>query len=150
MFCINLFYFLLIITDLDQPRIPAPDTRPVEGTDVSLSCFVDGKPTPTVSWTVNGSPLNTSRNSRVSLSNLNEQLTIMSLDRTDSGEYQCVANNSLGNVSSNPSALRVQCKTIFFPFNYNSYEYHVWNSKLINFSILICLWSFYQVKHLSF
>ena len=49
----------------------------------------------------------------------------MSLDRTDSGEYQCVANNSLGNVSSNPSALRVQCKTIFFHFNYNSYEYHV-------------------------
>ncbi|CAH3163864.1 unnamed protein product, partial [Pocillopora meandrina] len=93
---------------LDKPRITSPDTRPVEGTDVSLSCFVDGKPTPTVSWTVNGSPLNTSRNSRVSLSNLNEQLTIMSLDRTDSGEYQCVANNSLGNVSSNPSALRVQ------------------------------------------
>lgn len=120
-----MFYFLLIITDLDQPRIISPDTRPVEGTDVSLSCFVDGKPTPTVSWTVNGSPLNTSRNSRVSLSNLNEQLTIMSLVRTDSGEYQCVANNSLGNVSSNPSALRVQCKTIFFPFNYNSYEYHV-------------------------
>ncbi|XP_066015791.1 hemicentin-1-like isoform X2 [Pocillopora verrucosa] len=93
---------------LDQPNITSPDTRPVEGTDVSLSCFVDGKPTPTVSWTVNGSPLNTSRNSRVSLSNLNELLTIMSLDRTDSGEYQCVANNSLGNVSSNPSALRVQ------------------------------------------
>ena len=77
-----MFYFLLIITDLDQPRITSPDTRPVEGTDVSLSCFDDGKPTPTVSWTVNGSPLNTSRNSRV----------------------------------------RVQCKTIFFPFNYNSYE----------------------------
>lgn len=93
---------------LDQPKINSTDTRPVEGTRVYLSCFVDGKPTPTISWTVNGSPLNTSRNSRVSLRNENKQLTIMNLDRTDSGEYQCVAHSSLRNVSSNSSTLSVQ------------------------------------------
>lgn len=124
LFYVNFFCFLLIITDLDQPKINSTDTRPVEGTRVYLSCFVDGKPTPTISWTVNGSPLNTSRNSRVPLRNENKQLTIMNLDRTDSGEYQCVAHNSLGNVSSNSSTLSVQCKRTSCPFNIYSYKYY--------------------------
>ena len=123
-FYVNFFCFLLIITDLDQPKINSTDTRPVEGTRVYLSCFVDGKPTPTISWTVNGSPLNTSRNSRVSLRNENKQLTIMNLARTDSGEYQCVAHSSLRNVSSNSSTLSVQCKRTFCPFNIYSYKCH--------------------------
>ena len=123
-FYVNFFCFLLIITDLDQPKINSTDTRPVEGTRVYLSCFVDGKPSPTISWTVNGSPLNTSRNSRVSPRNENKQLTIMNLDRTDSGEYQCVAHNILGNVSSNSSTLSVQCKRTFCPFNIYSYKYY--------------------------
>ena len=85
--------------------------RPIEGTDVTLSCNkADGQPEPTISWTMNGSPLHTSVNSRISLSDDKKQLTVTNVHRTDSGEYRCVANNSLGNATSNASTLSVQCK----------------------------------------
>ncbi|XP_022799388.1 hemicentin-1-like [Stylophora pistillata] len=93
---------------LDLPNISSTDTRPVEGSDVTLSCNVSGEPMPTISWTMNGSPLDTSDNSRISFMEDNKNLIIANVNRRDSGEYQCVANNSLGNVSSNTSTLSVQ------------------------------------------
>ena len=104
---------MLIITDLDQPNITSTDTRPIEGTAVTLHCNSSGEPGPTIVWTMNGSPLDTSGNSGISFTDDNKHLTIVNVSRTDSGEYQCVANNSLGNVSSNASTLRVQCKKAF-------------------------------------
>ena len=77
-----------------------------------LSCDADGKPSPTLSWTRNGSPITTSDNSSISISEDSKQLTITNVRRTDSGEYQCVANNSLGNASSNAALLNVQCKIV--------------------------------------
>ena len=103
--------------------------RPAEGTAVKISCIVNGQPTPTVSWTMNGSPLNTSGNSRIFLRNDDKQLNIMNLNRTDSGEYRCVARNSRGNISSNASVLSVQCKktflvlSFFFLMNYVALKY---------------------------
>ena len=104
---------MLIITDLDQPDITSTDTRPVEGTAMTLYCNSSGEQEPTISWTMNGSPLDTDSNSGISFTNDNKHLTIENVSRTDSGEYQCVATNSLGNVSSNASTLRVQCKKTF-------------------------------------
>ena len=95
------------------------NAKPTEGTDVTLSCNAVGQPEPTISWTKHGSPLNTSGNSRISLSGDKKQLTIRNVHRTDSGEYRCVANNSLGNVSSTASTLSVQCKNTFFLFGSN-------------------------------
>ena len=84
---------------------------------MTLSCNnVDGQPEPTISWTKDGSPLNTSGNSRISISDDKKQLNIINVRRTDSGEYRCVANNSLGNVSSTASTLSVQCKNTFCLF----------------------------------
>ena len=108
-----------MISDLDKPTINSADTRPAEGTTMNISCIVDGQPTPTISWTMNGSPLKTSENSEIFLRNNTKQLTIMNLNRTDSGEYRCVAMNSRGNVSSDGIALSVQCKKTFFhPFSF--------------------------------
>ena len=107
----NFLYCLLMITDLDQPNITSTDNRPVEGSDVTLSCTVDGQPTPAISWTMNGSPLNTSGDSRISFTE--DDLTIANVNRTDSGEYHCVAENSLRNVSSTASTLSVQCEKPF-------------------------------------
>ena len=104
---------MLIITDLDKPDIYSTDMSPAEGTAVKISCIVDGQPTPTVSWTMNGSPLNTSGNSRIFLRNGDKQLNIMNLNRTDSGEYRYVAQNSRGNIFSNASVLSVRCKKTF-------------------------------------
>ena len=120
----NCLYCLLIITDLDQPRINSTDTRPVEGTGVTISCIVDGEPPPTVRWIMSGSLLNTSGNSRISFTNNNEQLIITNVNRADSGEYLCVAQNSRGNVSSNVSTLSVQCKKMICPFGSCFSEYH--------------------------
>ena len=59
---------------------------------------------------MNRSPVDTSNNSRISLSDDEKQLSIENVNRTDSGEYQCVAENSLGNDTSNAATLEVQCK----------------------------------------
>ncbi|CAH3163872.1 unnamed protein product, partial [Pocillopora meandrina] len=95
---------------LDQPNIASTDTRPVEGTAVTFYCNSSGEPQPTTSWTMNGSPLDTNSNSGIFFTDDKKHLTIVNVSRTDSGEYQCVTNNSLGNISSNASILRVQHK----------------------------------------
>ncbi len=77
---------------------------------MNLSCNADGNPEPTISWTRNGSPIDTSDNSGISFSDDNKQLTITNVNRTDSGEYRCVANNKLGNDTSSAATLDIQCK----------------------------------------
>lgn len=96
----------------DQPEIavhPKAHTE-IEGNDVIFSCNVSGNPVPTISWRKNGLSINKSDNYRISLSQDNKQLTIWNLKRTDRGEYQCVANNSLGIETSNVATLIVLCK----------------------------------------
>ena len=80
---------------------------------MALSCNASGNPTPKFSWTKNGSPINTTDNARISLSAGNKQLNITNVNRVDSGEYRCVANNSVGAVNSSAAFLTVQCKTTF-------------------------------------
>ena len=98
----------------DQPEItahPQNKTR-IEGDNVTLSCNVDGNPVPTISWTRDGSPVNTS--ARISFSADKKQLTITNVNRTDRGEYRCVASNRVGSDTSNAADLVVQCKTSIF------------------------------------
>ena len=116
------YCFFFVIADLYQLNVHLLNAKPTEGTDVTLSCNFDGQPEPTISWTMNGSPLNTSVNSRISLSGDKKQLTITNVHRTDSGEYRCVASNSLGNATSNAAALSVQCKNTFCLVGSNIYE----------------------------
>ena len=95
-----------------QPKITVhlkPKT-PTEGDDVTLSCNATGNPEPTISWSKNESPINTSNNFRIRFSEDKKQLTITNVKRTDSGEYRCVGNNSLGSDTSNVAALDVLCK----------------------------------------
>ncbi|XP_073259129.1 hemicentin-1-like [Porites lutea] len=80
----------------------------LEGLNVAFSCNASGNPTPKFSWTKNGSPINTTDNARISLSAGNKQLNITNVNRVDSGEYRCVANNSVGAVSSSAAFLTVQ------------------------------------------
>ena len=85
----------------------------LEGLNVAFSCNASGNPTPKFSWTKNGSPINTTDNARISLSAGNKQLNITNVNRVDSGEYRCVANNSVGAVNSSAAFLIVQCKNTF-------------------------------------
>ncbi|XP_078352640.1 hemicentin-1-like isoform X3 [Oculina patagonica] len=93
-----------------QPKIASHPLSTIikEGRNVTLSCNTDGNPVPTISWTRNGDPVDKNKNSRVSFTENKKQLTIINVNRTDSGEYRCVANNSVGNDTSNVATLDVQ------------------------------------------
>ena len=76
---------------------------------MTLSCDVIGYPVPTISWTKDGTIISTSGDLRISFWAENKEFTIMNVSRADEGGYRCLANNSLGNASSNVAFLNVQC-----------------------------------------
>ena len=87
-----------------------PQGGPVtEGDNVTLSCNASGNPVPSISWTRNGSLLNSSV-PRIRFGVESRKLTITSINRADSGEYRCVADSSVGNDSSEAATLDVKCK----------------------------------------
>ena len=104
---------LFLTTDPSEFSEHPQNQTVLEGLNVAFSCNASGNPTPKFSWTKNGSPINTTDNARISLSAGNKQLNITNVNRVDSGEYRCVANNSVGAVNSSAAFLTVQCKTTF-------------------------------------
>ena len=85
---------------------------------MNLFCNASGNPVPTITWTRNGSVL-TSSVARISFGAESTELTITRINRADSGEYRCVANNSEGNVTSDAATLDVQCEYMSCPFEYD-------------------------------
>ena len=75
---------------------------------MTLFCNATGNPPPMLSWTKDGSPLNNIQG--ILFSEDNETLSIASINRSKSGNYRCVARNSLGNDPSNHANVDVQCK----------------------------------------
>ena len=94
----------------DQPEIIThPKNVTVEeGLPMTLFCNATGNPPPTLSWTKDRSPIN--NNQGIPFSGDNETLSIASINRSESGNYRCVARNGLGNYSSNPAKVDVHCK----------------------------------------
>ena len=82
---------------------------------MNLFCNASGNPVPTITWTRNGSVL-TNSVPRISFGAESKELTITSINRADSGEYRCVANNSEGNATSDAATLDVQCEYTSCPF----------------------------------
>ena len=114
-----LLYFLLksLTSHFFFPVAPEISKHPkntniVEGGDVAFSCSVVGKPTPSVNWTKNGEELNVTANHRLSLSstNNNHSLKITDVKRSDTGQYRCVAINSISSSTSSAATLTVQCE----------------------------------------
>ena len=99
--------FLIIVAPLITTQ---PQGGPVtEGDNVTLSCNASGNPVPSISWTRNGSLLNSSV-PRISFGAESRKLAITSINRADSGEYRCVADSSVGNDTSEAATLDVKCK----------------------------------------
>ena len=112
--CVVLIVCILIVV---PPQIATqPQGGPVtQSNNVTLSCNASGNPVPTITWTRNGSVL-TSSVPRISFGEESKELKITSINRADSGEYRCVANNSEGNVTSDAATLDVQCEYTSCPF----------------------------------
>ncbi|UJR10058.1 hypothetical protein I4U23_014280 [Adineta vaga] len=80
------------------------------GTDVQLTCTVNGSPLPNITWF----RLNSNDNERILLSNLDNRfrvdnrtgtMSIFSTMRNDSGAYECVAQNILGSAHARTTLL---------------------------------------------
>ena len=109
-FC-NIIAYSFILFIVVTPEItthPQNGTK-TEGENVTLFCNISANPLPKLSWTIDGSPVNTMANPRISLSLDKQELTITNVSRVVSGEYRCVANNIVGNAISNVVKLDVQC-----------------------------------------
>ena len=86
----------------------------------------------TISWTLNGSPVNASEDFRISFSANKTQLTITNVSRTDSGEYRCVAENRVGSDTSDVAKLDIQCKnSVFVPVMHLYLYFNILNSFLV-------------------
>ena len=77
---------------------------------MTLFCNASGNPLPKITWTIDGNSVDTSKSFRMNLFYEGEQLTVKNVSRRNSGVYRCVAENSIGNVTSNGTTLRVHCK----------------------------------------
>ena len=85
-----------------------------EGVNITFSSDANGIPEPTFTWTKDGSAV--TDNGRISLSADHKKLSLTNVNRADSGEYRCVATNSVGTVNSNAATLTVHCKKTFTYF----------------------------------
>ena len=105
------FIYLFLITD--QPEFTEhPQSKTlVEGSNVTFSSDANGVPEPTFSWTKDGFAV--TANDRIHFSADNKKLSITNVNRTESGEYRCVAINSVERVNSNAATLTVHCKKTF-------------------------------------
>ena len=135
--------FLIIVAPLITTQ---PQGGPVTvGDNVTLSCNASGNPVPTITWTRNGSVL-TSSVLRISFGAESRELTITTINTADSGEYQCVANNSEGNDTSDAATIDVQCKyKLSVCFSISTYS--VWVHMSFMVSVCVGLINFRGTKY---
>ena len=77
---------------------------------MTFFCNASGNPLPKITWTIDGNSVDTSNSSRMNLFYEGKRLTVKNVSRRNSGVYRCVAENSIGNVTSNGITLRIHCK----------------------------------------
>jgi hypothetical protein len=97
----------------DKPDVtiePSGTTEVVEKDNVTFTCVVDGKPSPTIQWLKNNTKLNVTGNSRFSVSSVGTVLSITGVVREDKGNYSCNATNKVDSVVSLSAQLVVNCK----------------------------------------
>uniref|UniRef100_A0A8C1TKK7 Contactin-5 n=1 Tax=Cyprinus carpio TaxID=7962 RepID=A0A8C1TKK7_CYPCA len=88
------------------------DTQLDSGEQLRWECRATGKPRPTYRWLRNGEPLNSQ--SRVEM--VNGELIIHRLQQTDSGMYQCIAENKYGAIYSS-AELKILASAPMFSTN---------------------------------
>ena len=107
---ISFSLFVLIVVP-EISKSPTDDTK-VEGQTAVFNYVVAGYPTPDVAWTKNEAELIVAADVRLraSSNNGNHQLALLNVQKSDAGQYRCVANNSLDTANSSSATLTVQCE----------------------------------------
>ena len=103
-------YYLLFAAALDKPHFGVHPTNMIvpEHLAAILQCQILGVPSPVVSWTFNGQPVN-DISDRYILSN-GSLYFAPPVNRSYAGQYVCSGQNSAGSVSSGAVLFRVACK----------------------------------------
>ena len=84
-----------------------------EGANTTLYCNVTGNPTPSVAWI---------RKETNKIASSNNVLHITDVQRNQSGDYECLAWNGIGDNSTNSCFVDVQCKHCFIFMKKQSYQ----------------------------
>lgn len=91
-------YIMLTVEEpIENVQVEAPDNPTTEGYSYNLTCNVTG-PADHVYWMKNGEPLYEDNTTVFSLDN--KTVSFIPLNRYDTGYYQCMAANAVGNMTS--------------------------------------------------
>lgn len=91
-------YIMLTVVDpIENVHVEAPGNLAKEGHSYNLTCNVTG-PADHVYWMKNGEPLHEDNTTVFSMDN--KTVSFIPLERYDSGHYQCMAVNAVGNMTS--------------------------------------------------
>ncbi|KAL9964712.1 hypothetical protein ACROYT_G028390 [Oculina patagonica] len=82
--------------------VPKRDPRLNTGQNFTLSCNASGDPTPNITWTKDGLPVNQFNAS-------GPVLHFVKVQRTDAGSYRCTASNGYGNDVTRVSIVGIRC-----------------------------------------
>ncbi|XP_026875271.2 carcinoembryonic antigen-related cell adhesion molecule 1 [Electrophorus electricus] len=95
---------ILILDPVSFATVLPSSNQPIFNMSFTLSCDIIG-PVDSTYWEKNGLYLHS--DSRIFLSNQNKTLTLTQLTLPDDGDYQCVASNSVSNMTSGSYRLMV-------------------------------------------
>lgn len=102
-----LWIFALFSDPITDVQVEASMNPAIEGHHYNLTCNVTG-PADHVYWMKDGEPLH--ENSSTVISMHNKTVSFNPLAYTDTGYYKCKAINAVGNMTSPPHMLLVNCE----------------------------------------
>ena len=86
---------------------PSSLILPFPGGTAAFACSSAGYPSPSVDWLHNGVPVTAGTRVSVTMVGAESQLRVVNVVEADTGSYQCVARNSLGQTSSQTASLTI-------------------------------------------
>ena len=112
---INVSYNMVLIQTLVPPApptfltIPSSIVLPASGGQAVFICSVTGSPIPSITWLHNNNAINSSNSITIVTQEqiLNTILTIANVQQSNSGSYQCRAENNDGSITSDPALLQI-------------------------------------------
>lgn len=93
------------------------------GETVKLDCQADGIPTPTITWTLNGTPLSATDDEPRRSVSASGSLTFKDVDFSDTAIYQCRASNKHGTILTNTNVYVIELDPQILTKDGVSYEF---------------------------